>query len=73
MLKETEAEETIGFVLSFLSLVAFQLGGQAPWASLVTPMVLWLPDKFALTPIIKFGITNKLLKNIYRNRNTKQL
>ena len=27
MLKETETEETICFVLSFLSLVAFQLGG----------------------------------------------
>ena len=27
MLKETETEETIGFVVIFLSLVAFQLGG----------------------------------------------
>ena len=27
MLKETETEETIGFVSLFLSLVAFQLGG----------------------------------------------
>ena len=32
MLKETETEETIGFNVTFLSLVAFPLGGQAPWA-----------------------------------------
>ena len=30
MLKETETEETIGFVSSFLSLVAFQLEGAGP-------------------------------------------
>ena len=32
MLKETETEETIVFFVTFLSLVAFQLGGRAPWA-----------------------------------------
>ena len=36
MLKETEAEETTVFFVTFLSWVAFQLGG--PWASLVTHM-----------------------------------
>ena len=36
MLKETETEETIVFFVSFLSLVAFQLGGLAP---LATPML----------------------------------
>ena len=30
MLKETEAEETTAFFVTFLSRVAFQLGG--PWA-----------------------------------------
>ena len=30
MLKEAETEETIGFVSSFLSLVAFQLGRGRP-------------------------------------------
>ena len=30
MLKETETEQTIGFVSSFLSMVAFQLGGGRP-------------------------------------------
>ena len=34
MLKETNTEETIGFFVTFLSLVAFQLGGQAPWLRL---------------------------------------
>ena len=40
MLKEAETEETIGFVSSFLSLVAFQLGGwgggrsRLPWLRL---------------------------------------
>ena len=33
MLIETENEETIGFFVTLLSLVAFQLGGgRAPWA-----------------------------------------
>ena len=31
MLKETETEETIVFFVTFLSFVAFQLGGRAPW------------------------------------------
>ena len=30
MLKETETEETIGFFVTFLSLVKFQLGNPAP-------------------------------------------
>ena len=30
MLKETETEETIGFFVTFLSLVAFQLGESEP-------------------------------------------
>ena len=30
MLKETETEKTIAFFVTFLSLVAFQLGGRAP-------------------------------------------
>ena len=38
MLKETETEETIGFFVTFLSLVAFQLEGGVPH-SLATPMV----------------------------------
>ena len=35
MLKETETEETIGFYVKFLSLVAFQLGVRATWAPLL--------------------------------------
>ena len=32
MLKETETKETLVFFVTFLSLVAFQLGGgRAPW------------------------------------------
>ena len=39
MLKETEAEETILVFLTFLSFVAFQLGGEGPPAlPLATPM-----------------------------------
>ena len=34
MLKETETEKTIGFLVTFLSLVAFQLGGL-----LATPVI----------------------------------
>ena len=30
-LKETETEETIGFFVTFLSLVTFQLGGHGPF------------------------------------------
>ena len=38
MLKQTE--EAIVFFVTFLSLVAFQLGGtRAPWAPLATPML----------------------------------
>ena len=36
MLKETKTEETIVFFVTFLSLVAFQLGGHGP--PLATPM-----------------------------------
>ena len=36
MLKETEAEETTVFFVTFLSWLAFPLGG--PWAPLVTHM-----------------------------------
>ena len=40
MLKETETEETIVFFVTFLSLVAFQLGGRAPLPPhLATPML----------------------------------
>ena len=41
MLKETETEETIGFFVTFLPLVAFQLGGRAtrpPPPLLATPV-----------------------------------
>ena len=39
MLKETETEETIVFFVTFLSLVAFQLGGGGGGGSpLATPM-----------------------------------
>ena len=34
MLKETETEDTIGFFVTFLSLVAFQLRRVAPWLRL---------------------------------------
>ena len=42
MLKETETEETIVFFVTFLSLVAFQLGGPGPPVPLplATPMGL---------------------------------
>ena len=61
MLKETEIEEIIVHALLFLSLVSISIGMRAPSAPLVTPLILSLLHKFALTPIIKFGIT-KLLK-----------
>ena len=41
MLKETETEETIGFLVTFLSLMAFQFGGGGtglPAPPLATPM-----------------------------------
>ena len=42
MLKETETKQTVRFLVTFLSLVTFQLGGRAgslvPWTSLSTPM-----------------------------------
>ena len=39
MLKEAENEETMGFFVTFLSLVAFQLGGPGSLVpSLATPM-----------------------------------
>ena len=41
MLKKTEAEETIGFFVIFLSLMAFDLGGAAPL----------LPSLFLATPM----------------------
>ena len=36
IMKETEMEQTIGFVSSFVSLIAFQLerGGRGPWLPL---------------------------------------
>ena len=38
MLRETDSEETIDFFVTFLSLVAFQLGvGRAPWTLLAKP------------------------------------
>ena len=37
--KKTETEETIGFFVTFLSLVKFQLGGSEPIATLATPML----------------------------------
>ena len=43
MVKETEAKETIGFFVIFLSLVTFQLGGGGPWAPpLATHMTVGL-------------------------------
>ena len=39
MLNKTETEEIIVFFVTFLSLVAFQLGGPDPWAPLATPML----------------------------------
>ena len=40
MLKETETEERMVFFVTFLSLIAFQLGegGAGPWALLAMPM-----------------------------------
>ena len=34
MPKETGTEEAIGFFVTFLSLVSFQLGARVPWAPL---------------------------------------
>ena len=39
MLNETETEETIVFYVTFLSLVAFQLGGAPPWLRLCVNVV----------------------------------
>ena len=42
MLKETEADKTIGFFVTFLSLVAFQLGERGALVPpLATPMPTW--------------------------------
>ena len=38
MLKETDAEETIGFFVTFLSMVVFELGGGRP-PPLATPVL----------------------------------
>ena len=69
MLKETE--ETIRFVSSFLSSVTFQLRGAGPpgytYGFMITRQVCSHTKQWNT----KFGIT-KLLKNIYRNRNTTQ-
>ena len=59
MINETETEETIGFVSSFLSLVAFHLGGGGgavglpghAYGFMITGRV------FSHTNNIKFGIT----------------
>ena len=40
MLKETETDETIGFCVTFLSLVAFQLDvARAPWPHLLATLM----------------------------------
>ena len=42
MVKETEAEEAMGFVVIFLSLVSFQFVGPGPSGTfLATPMQSW--------------------------------
>ena len=75
MLKETETEEIISFFVTFLSLVAFQLGGEgrAPYPLLVTPMTamtffsLYLgkrqkhPGKYAKTFFFERPIFSKKL------------
>ena len=63
MLQETEIEEIIGHVSKFLSLVASQLGVGALGLPGYTYGFM-TTKKFAVAPIIKFGIT-KLLRNIY--------
>ena len=71
MLKETKTEETIVFFVTFLSLVAFQLGGGArdPWAPpLATPMIGG--SFFCISQRCRMGRVKKafrkfLLKKIY--------
>ena len=57
MIKEAETEETIVFFVTFLSSVAFQLGGGwAPWAPpLATPMV----------PKVLFQTAFDILKKVF--------
>ena len=72
MLKKTKTEETIGFVSSFLLLVAFHLAG---WGALSLPGYTY---GFMITKQV-FSHTNykiwhnQTAKNIYHNRNTKHL
>ena len=55
MLKETEADETIGFFVTFLSLVAFQLGERGTWAPpLATPMPPWRGPEWVYECIVKY-------------------
>ena len=49
MLKKTKTEETIAFFMTFLSLVAFQLG-EGPGPPLATPMIL----------LLRYGMESKL-------------
>ena len=55
MLKETETEETIGFFVTFLSLVTFQLRGRGsgPPAPRATPMV---SDQLVEVSLSRFAI-----------------
>ena len=52
LLKETETDETIGFFVTFLSLVAFQLGGGG---RLDTPMnsIIFGKKNFKITLTVK--------------------
>ena len=74
MLKETETVKTISFLVTFLSLATFQLGGgRAPGPPLATPMQSWyLQNHLFLIEIIQphlyFSLLIKLLKMIQVNQ-----
>ena len=53
LLKETETEETIVFFVTFLSMVAFQLGGGGSLAPLATPM--GRPDRCRSTQAVSIS------------------
>ena len=64
MIKEIETEETIGFFVTFLSMVAFQLLAQAPWPPLATLMASRF--LYVLLQLIVFMTIQKSLEANFR-------
>ena len=59
MLKETEAEETIGFFVTFLSLMAFRLGVvRTPWAAPLATLMNQVYCFFSFVTFIIFAYSS---------------